>query len=203
MSEENTQTQADETKTTSSAVEQSQPQTSNSPEEPPAVTAQPVVAYEKQPVEKQYFAQPQAAPVQYVITAPSLKGLKGWLLLATIIFALMGFGYIGGFFALLVNAHTASDIVSVVASPILAVMAFTAVVLIVLQKKIARKMSMVFLVAAALYSVLSGVVNFMIHTYSTQALVSLLSGSIIALIAYGLFVLYFVVSKRVKETLVN
>ena len=37
------------------------------------------VPYEQQPVNQQYFAQPQAAPVQYVVMAQSLKGVKGWL----------------------------------------------------------------------------------------------------------------------------
>ena len=38
---------------------------------------------------QQYFAQPQAAPVQYVVMANSLKGVKGWLAFLTV---LMGFG---------------------------------------------------------------------------------------------------------------
>jgi hypothetical protein len=37
------------------------------------------IPYEQQPVNQQYFAQPQAAPVQYVVMAQSLKGVKGWL----------------------------------------------------------------------------------------------------------------------------
>ena len=38
---------------------------------------------------QQYFAQPSAAPVQYVVMANSLKGVKGWLAFLTV---LMGFG---------------------------------------------------------------------------------------------------------------
>jgi len=50
--------------------------------------------YEQQPVSQQYFAQPQAAPVQYVVMAESLKGVKGWLIFFDIFTCTSNLGYL-------------------------------------------------------------------------------------------------------------
>ena len=61
------------------------------------------VPYEHQPVNQQYFAQPQAAPVQYVVMAQSLKGVKGWLAFFMVCLAIDGVCSVGLFFYLVVK----------------------------------------------------------------------------------------------------
>ena len=75
--------------------------------------------YEKQPVNQQYFAQPQAAPVQYVVMAPSLKGVKGWLAFFMVILAIDALIYVGVFFNSLLNLSVATSVISAIMAPII------------------------------------------------------------------------------------
>lgn len=163
----------------------------------------PNTAYQQQPVNQQYFAQPQAAPVQYVVMAESLKGLKGWLLFFTIVFALSGIGYISVFFNSMLSLEQATSIVSLIFAPILAGAAITTTVFLAMQKKLGKWLAIGTLGAFALYSVINSLVSFAAGTSSETQAPMLISTILANLVFEGLLMLYFFVSKRVKETLVN
>ena len=116
--------------------------------------------YQQQPVNQQYFAQPQAAPVQYVVMAESLKGIKGWLAFLTILMGLGGILFTLVFFGSLLDISTAAGVVSVIFAPVVAILSIAAVILINLQKKIARYFSIAsYMTGAAYLSVLQIVLS--------------------------------------------
>ena len=108
-------------------------------------------SHEQQPVNQQYFAQPQAAPVQYVVMAQSLKGVKGWLAFFMVCLAIDGVCSVGLFFTSLLNLGDPSAVVSVIFMPIIAVLTTVAVVLINLQKKLGKWLAVAALVASFFY----------------------------------------------------
>ena len=85
-------------------------------------------SYEQQPVNQQYFAQPQAAPVQYVVMAQLFKGVKGWFAFFMVCLAIDGVCSVGLFFTSLLNLGDPSAVVSVIFMPIIAVLTTVAVV---------------------------------------------------------------------------
>lgn len=162
------------------------------------------VPYEQQPVNQQYFAQPQAAPVQYVVMAQSLKGVKGWLAFFMVCLAIDGVCSVGLFFTSLLNLGDPSAVVSVIFMPIIAVLTTVAVVLINLQKKLGKWLAVAALVASFFYSASSAVVDSVVkRPPNTDSIISMISTIIASGISMGLLCLYFFVSRRVKETLVN
>lgn len=163
----------------------------------------PTTPYQEQPVNQQYFAQPQAAPVQYVVMAESLKGVKGWLLFFTVCFALSGLGYISIFFTSMMDLNTAGAILSLIFSPFLAAAAITTTVFIAMQKKLGKWLAVGTLGLFALYGVINSIVTFASGSSTADSAPLLISGIITGLVFEGLLMLYFFVSKRVKETLVN
>lgn len=182
--------------------------TNNKPENPaPAGSPQPEynqppvppqTPYEQQPVNQQYFAQPQAAPVQYAVVAKSLKGVGGWLLFWVIVFALSAVGYITAFFRGLDGGQN-NDLVTVLFSPVLTGLAIASVTLIVMQKKLGRYISIAFIGASTLYGIIHAIAN-RTALDSTADIVGQIAGSILG---GGLLAAYFIASRRVKETLVN
>ena len=96
--------------------EQQQP-VAPAPEQQPAAPAPLTPEQQQTEVGQQYFAQPQAAPVQYVVMAPSLKGVKGWLLFFAVVLGLAGIGYIGMFFSAMTDLSSASNIIALVFTP--------------------------------------------------------------------------------------
>ena len=157
--------------------------------------------YQQQPVNQQYFAQPQAAPVQYVVMAESLKGVKGWLLFFVVMFAFAGLSYVGTFFSAMNDLGVATNIIALVFAPVLAILSITSVVAISMEKAIGKWLAISTFGVAAVYSVVSTIVAFAVIGGSNVT--TLLSGSIVMLLAQGLTALYFFVSKRVKETLIK
>ena len=153
------------------------------------------VPYEQQPAQQQYFAQPNAAPVQYVIAQQSLKGLRGWLLFFTIIAGLYALGTIGIFVESVAN-FTSTQIADVILTPFLFASAVAAIVLTALEKKIARFIFIGMFVLAYLYGIVTNAVT------GVQAS-ELVSGILVGGLMVGLISLYFMTSKRVKETLVK
>ena len=152
--------------------------------------------YQQQPVNQQYFAQPQAAPVQYVVMAESLKGVRGWLLFFTICFGIAGISYAGAFFAAMEEA----DIATLLFTPILAALAITTTVMIAMEKKLGRWLAIATYVATAIYSIVTTIIGSLDKGESAAIMMSSIIGGVIGT---GLFSLYFVVSKRVKETLIK
>lgn len=163
----------------------------------------PNTAYQQQPVNQQYFAQPQAAPVQYVVMAESLKGLKGWLLFFVICFALSGLGYITAFFTAMVDLSASGAILNLIFTPFLAAAAITTTVFIAMQKKLGKWLAIGTLGLFALYGVINSIVSFASGLSTADSAPLLISGILTGLVLEGLLMLYFFTSKRVKETLVN
>lgn len=163
--------------------------------------AEQATPYQQQPVNQQYFAQPQAAPVQYVVMAESLKGVKGWLLFFVVMFAFAGLSYVGTFFSAMNDLGVATNIITLVFAPVLAILSITSVVAISMEKAIGKWLAISTFGVAAVYSVVSTIVAFAVIGGSNVT--TLLSGIIVMLLAQGLTALYFFVSKRVKETLIK
>lgn len=164
---------------------QNQPQTPQTP-------VPPTTPYEQQPVSQQYFAQPEAAPVQYVVAAKSLKGKGGWLAFFMIIAALASLGYATQFISSIQN----NDVTTVIFSPILFVFALAAVILIALEKKIAKWVYIAFWSVSLIFGIVSGAV-------AGSSASSIATAAIVQLIILVFVTLYFVTSKRVKETLIK
>lgn len=162
----------------------------------------PNTAYPQQPVNQQYFAQPQAAPVQYVVMAQSLKGVRGWLLTFAIIFGLAGLGYISYFFRAMTDLSTAASVVMLIFSPLLAAAFITATVFLAMEKKLGKWLSIGALGLSALYSIINAIATFAAGESSDSA-PALISAIITNIVVAGLLMLYFFVSRRVKETLIK
>ena len=161
--------------------------------------------YKKQPVNQQYFTQPQAAPVQYVVMAPSLKGVKGWLAFFMVILAIDALIYVGVFFNSLLNLSVAASVISAIMAPIIVALSISAVVTINMQKKLGKRLA----IATYLVTLLHSVINIIVTTVgapgnrfdTTTDIVNAISGLTSQVIVSGLLCLYFCASKRVKETL--
>ncbi|MDO4780782.1 MAG: hypothetical protein Q4A34_00080 [Candidatus Saccharibacteria bacterium] len=173
--------------------------------------------YQQQPVNQQYFAQPQAAPVQYVIQAESLKGLKGWLMFYVVIFVLFAITGLALFFQSMTESIGAAEVISMIFGPIVAAASITAVVLISMNKAIGKWAAIANIAVFTTWSVIASIVSYAspaTTTYeydmitsssaSSASSVLMLIFSIIITIFFGvLHALYFINSRRVKETLVN
>lgn len=172
-------------------------------------------------------------PVQYVMMERSLKGVGGWLVFWLVIFALAAIGYIMQFFTGLSTLGAvggeALRITSLIFTPILAGAFLTSAVLIGMQKKLGVLVTYITLAASALYSTITSIVTYATasaivneaknsysryddysYSYSTgassavqQALPYLIGMILVSLVIHGLIALYFMQSKRVKQTLVN
>lgn len=164
-----------------------------------------------QVVSQEYFAQPYAAPVQYVVMSESLKGIKGWLMFFLIVFVLSAVGYISVFFNSINMLSSASGVISLIFSPFIAISAITTVALISMGKKMGRWFAILTIGLSTFFSILLGVINFATgasvgyssYNSGTQGITSLISGIVISLLFAVLFSLYFINSRRVKETLVD
>lgn len=168
-----------------------------------------------QPANQQYFDQPQTTPVQYVVTAESLKGVKGWLMFFTICFILQGFGMIGVFFGSMTEPAGAASVVSMIFAPFIAAAAISAVVLISMGKKLGKIAAITAVAIGAIFSIAMYIVDFVspaanvsVGNYYTSSgdvnsVPTLIMNIVITLLIGGLLSLYFINSRRVKETLVN
>jgi len=163
----------------------------NVPQTPPA----------PQPWGEQQPAKP--SQIQYVVAKQSLEGLGGWLAFWMVIFALAGLAYIGIFFAALdAGMSTSAEILLTIFSPIMAIAFIASVALIAMRKKLGKTVSIVALGIAELYSVLSAIIT-ITNNGSSGSVSSAIGGIVVSLVMTGLFILYFLVSKRVKATLVG
>ena len=160
--------------------------------------------YQQQPVNQQYFAQPQAAPVQYVVMAESLKGIKGWLAFLTVLMGLGGILFTLVFFGSLLDISTAAGVVSVIFAPVVAILSIAAVILINLQKKIARYFSIASYMTGAVYlSVLQIVLSASEPSSDSNNVTTCIAVVALFLLTGAFMSLYFILSRRVKETLVD
>ncbi len=188
------------------------PQPPQSPTPEPEVAAQPAIQaptanyqqptqaqqqapYEQQPVQQQYFAQPNAASVQYVVQAQSLKGVQGWLGFFMIMAGLAALSYAGMLTAALSNLSGATEVVTAIFSPILFVAAIAAVATIAMEKRIASKVYIGFSTLILLYNIVT--------TATFGEVAAVVSGVLMGGVWLTFVILYFHTSKRVKETLVK
>lgn len=172
---------------------------------------------------------PQPAQIQYVMAQKSLEGIGGMLVFWLIAFGLTGAGYFSIFFMSAFNPainSTGAGIVTIIFAPLIAVAALGTVVLIALRKKRAVLASLVSVGVMTLYSIVntivvaaaaSAVVNTASDIYSSYSydvtpyaqsaqstLMGVAIGTIVATLVYGgLVALYFLTSKRVKQTLIK
>ena len=158
--------------------------------------------YEQQPVSQQYFAQPQAAPVQYVVMAESLKGVKGWLMFFVVCFVIGSLVNTAVFFRAIMNLSQPENVISLIFSPILVVLAICTVVFIAMQKRLGKWLAVIAVATAGLGSTANAIV---MHASgrSGEDTPTIIGAIIAMLIMDGLVILYFFASRRVKETLVN
>lgn len=174
--------------------------------------------YMQQPVNQQYFSQSQAAPVQYVVMAESLKGLKGWLLFFTVCFGLGAITNIAMFFAAMTKSPDALSIVTLIFSPFTAIAAIAAVVLISMNKRIGRWAAIGSIALNTLHGIVTYIIAFVNPTVSTTTdyasmtttttetslgVPGLISSILVTIIVAVFISLYFVKSRRVQETLVD
>lgn len=160
--------------------------------------------YEQQPVNQQYFAQPQAAPVQYVVMAESLKGVRGWLLFFVIVLGCGAIGSIGSFFTSITDLAEPTNVVNAVMLPFVILASIAAVVLIALQKRLGRWMAMLAIGIVMAYAVTTQITEYATSSGIQRMDIPLLISTIIsALLMLGGVMLYFIVSRRVKETLIG
>lgn len=157
----------------------------------------PHAPYLQQPVQQQYFAQPGAAPVNYIVQAQSLKGIRGWLLFFMICTGLGALG-LGG---QLPWVFEHGGVISQIFVPLLLVGSIAAVVTCAMELRIGKWVFIGLSIAWLAYNVT--------QTIDTANSLSYYSGSaatgtiILSAIFTGFLVLYFLTSKRVKETLVK
>lgn len=168
--------------------------TQNQPE--PQVTQQP---------EQVQPPQPQVVQ-QYVVQEKSLQGIGGALVFWMIVFALYAVGSITMFTNALVSSadDTATKVVTLLFTPFLATAFIAAVIMIALQKKVAVLVTFAALGLAAVYGTINSITTFAGGNQdSNEAIPTLVAGILISYIVLGLVALYFIVSKRVKQTLVK
>jgi hypothetical protein len=149
--------------------------------------------------------QPPAKPsqVQYVVEKKSLEGLGGWLAFWMVVFAVAGLGYIGVFFSTLsLGINNPETTLLAIFSPIVAVCFIASVVTIAMRKKLGKWLSIISLGVVGVYNIL----NILIvpsQDVNDNTVAMKIGSAVTSLVFTGLFILYFIVSKRVKATLVN
>lgn len=169
----------------------------------------------------QYSPAPQVQQVQYVMMEQSLKGIGGWLIFWMVIFSIGAIGYISIFFASMLVLSDASAIVALIFSPLLAAGYITSVVMMAMQKRLAKLITWITLGVSAVFTTINSIVSYVTgsntttSTYSSysssdvylrefeQSIPMLIATIMTSLLVHGLVALYFILSKRVKETLVN
>lgn len=158
-----------------------------------------------QPMPGQY-AQPQQ-PMQYVMMQQSLKGVGGWLMFFIVWFGLVALGQIAMFFVSMMDLSLPSNVVSMIFAPILAGGYIASLTLLAMEKRIGKILSWITIGVSAIYSIVNMIVLFAAagvdSTGSRITVFGLLSFITVSVALHSLMALYFVLSKRVKETLVK
>lgn len=162
------------------------------PEAPaPTPAPSPVQPWPEQP--------PAQAQIQYVVAKQPLEGISGWLMFWLVAFALVGILFMLSFIGVLSTGVTdTSEMILAIFAPIIAIADLATVVLIAMRKKIGIWASVAAIGVSVLY-----VVSSVVSDISGSSPVSIIGSIGIVLVFGGLAILYFVASKRVKQTLIN
>ena len=195
----------------------------------PAVEEAPAQSAPVETVQQQPQAQTPAGQqnVQYVVQEKSLKGVGGWLIFFMICFGFAAvYGLIGFFVSLAAvveGSASAPLIVNLIFTPLIAAASVLAIVYTAMQRKLGKLVSMGAYALGAVYSTIlipvttiagCNAYNSVVNSYSyygAQATdcpgaggwVGIIGGILVSWVISGLFALYFVLSKRVKATLVK
>jgi hypothetical protein len=147
---------------------------------------------------------PSPVKIQYVVAQKSLNGIGGWLIFWLVVFSIGGIGEIMSFFTMIANGATsATDVLFIIFAPIIAVGYIGSVVLIAMRKKLAKLTSIAAISVMSLYSILNVIITTSQNYSDGQNITTTIGGIIGSLIMTGLLILYFMTSKRVRQTLVN
>jgi len=151
---------------------------------------------------------PAQQQIQYVniTNQKSLDGLSGWLMFWLIIFSIGGISFITAFFSTVFSLdvmNTSAGVITAIFALPLAITYLLSVVLIALHKKFAITTSIAAFVIATLYISINIIVTAAEASSYEASNIGVPIGMIITtIVTNGLFALYFMVSKRVKQTLI-
>jgi O-antigen/teichoic acid export membrane protein len=158
---------------------------------------QPQIQYVQVPV--------QQVQVQAVKNIQDLHGLGGWLMFFLICFVLSSLSFFSvTIFGIFTPTNTVTSIVTAIFAPLIFSIAALSATLIILQQKIARYTSIAVYGVSVLFTATT-TITALTETSITggaawgSAIVSIFA----SLLVSGLLSLYFIQSKRVKETLVK
>ena len=169
---------------------------------------------------------PQPTQIQYVVAQKSLEGISGMLLFWIIIFSLTAIAYVSTFFVTITDPSlnsTGAGIATMIFSPFIIASTLFAVTLIAMRKKLAIWASIgaagimllssiisVIVTATSEQSIVSDAVDFygdsitvIANTASSEITGAAIASIMVSLVYGGLIALYFLTSKRVKQTLVK
>lgn len=149
----------------------------------------------------------QSADRQFKPSGESYVGIKDWLRTFVILFALQAAYCIYSLFLLLTNPIGVWEVIGIIWHIISGVMATSAAVLILMRKKIGKQVAIANIVVGTVpYAVYMSAVGVATNSEIKDAgsAVVLIGGITLWAVLEGIAsILYFLKSRRVKETLVN
>ena len=149
----------------------------------------------------------QSADRQFKPSGESYVGIKDWLRTFVILFALQAAYCIYSLFLLLTNPIGLWEIIDIICTIIFGTMAIAATALILMRKKIGKQVAItnivVGTVAYVVYMIVVGVATNSEIKDAGSAVVLIGVITLLAVLTNIACILYFLKSRRVKETLVN
>lgn len=149
----------------------------------------------------------QSADRQFKSSGESYVGIKDWLRTFVILFALQAASDIYSLFSSFANPIGVWEVIGIIWHIISGVMATSAAVLILMRKKIGKQMAIAnIVVGTVLYAVYMSAVGVATNSEIKDAGSAVVLIGVITLLAVLTniaCILYFLKSRRVKETLVN
>mgnify|MGYP000928415586 CR=1 FL=1 len=149
----------------------------------------------------------QSADRQFKSSGESYVGIKDWLRTFVILFALQAASDIYSLFSSFANPIGVWEVIGIILYIISGVMATSAAVLILMRKKIGKQMAIAnIVVGTVLYAVYMSAVGVATNSEIKDAGSAVVLIGVITLLAVLTniaCILYFLKSRRVKETLVN
>ena len=149
----------------------------------------------------------QSADRQFKSSGESYVGIKDWLRTFVILFVLQAASDIYSLFSLFANPIGVWEVIGIILYIISGVMATSAAVLILMRKKIGKQMAIAnIVVGTVLYAVYMSAVGVATNSEIKDAGSAVVLIGVITLLAVLTniaCILYFLKSRRAKETLVN
>ena len=149
----------------------------------------------------------QSGDRQFKSSGESYVGIKDWLRTFVILFAMQAAYDIYSLFLLLINPIGLREIIDIICTIIFGTMAIAATVLILMRKKIGKQVAIAnIVVGTVLYAVYMSAVGVATNSEIKDAGSAVVLIGVITLLAVLTniaCILYFLKSRRVKETLVN